>query len=116
MIGELHSYVLDCPEPGELAEFYRGVLGGRIESDEGGGWVDLVLPGDGPKLAFQRSPGHVPPRWPSDDGDQQAHLDIEVSDFDAAHERLLALGARHVETHEGFRVYLDPAGHPFCTV
>lgn len=117
MIGTLHAYALDCPEPEALAGFYRDVLGGAVEvDDEDPGWVELILPGGGPKLCFQRSPGHVPPHWPGDDGDQQAHLDIEVEDFGVAHERLLALGARFLEDHGDFRVYLDPAGHPFCTV
>ncbi len=115
MIGELHSVVLDCPDPAALAEFYRGVLGGRIEQDEDD-WVDLVLPAGGVKLSFQLCPGYVAPNWPGDDGDQQFHLDVRVEDFDAAEARLGELGARFLEAHDGFRVYLDPVGHPFCTV
>lgn len=116
MIGTLNATVLDCPDPAALADFYRGILGGEIAVEQGeDDWVDLNLPGGG-RLSFQESPGYVAPVWPGDDGDQQFHLDITVADFDAAHEQLLALGARHLETHRGFRVYLDPAGHPFCTV
>lgn len=114
MIGRLHAVVLDCPEPSDLAEFYRTILGGHFEPD--GEWIDLILPGDTTPLSFQRSPGYVAPVWPSDDGDQQSHLDIAVLDFDTAHAQLLDIGARHLETHDGFRVYLDPVGHPFCTV
>jgi len=116
MIGTLYTCVLDCPDPAALAEFYRGILGGTIDADEDGSWVDLTFEGGGPRLAFQQSPGYVPPVWPGDDGDQQFHLDIKVADFDVAHDQLLGLGARHLETHTGFRVYLDPVGHPFCTV
>lgn len=115
MIGRLHAIVLDCAAPQSLAEFYRGVLGGRIEAD-GDDWVDLIADSGAPHLSFQLSPGHVAPRWPSDDGDQQIHLDVRVEDFEAAEAELLRLGARFVEAHQGFRVYLDPAGHPFCTV
>ncbi|MBO1901858.1 VOC family protein [Leucobacter weissii] len=119
MIGTLHSIVIDCPDPPALAEFYRGILGGEILSDDhtdaDDRWVDLA-PASGPRLSFQRSPGYVPPRWPGDDGDQQSHLDVLVEDLDAAHEHLLALGARHLESHATFRVYLDPVGHPFCTI
>lgn len=114
MIGRLQAVVLDCPDPMALAEFYRSFLGGRVEQD--GEWVDLVLPGIGPSLSFQHSPGFVPPRWPSDDGDQQSHLDISVGDIEEAHHRITAFGARFLEDHGSFRVYLDPAGHPFCTV
>jgi predicted enzyme related to lactoylglutathione lyase len=45
---------------------------------------------------------------------QQLHLDLAVDDIDAAHERAIALGARPLDTQEKFRVYADPAGHPFC--
>jgi hypothetical protein len=38
--------------------------------------------------------------------------------MDAAHEKVLALGARPLDLedseHKDFRVYADPAGHPFC--
>lgn len=114
MIGRLQAVVLDCPDPTQLAEFYRTILGGRFEPD--GEWIDVILPGETTRLSFQRSPGYVAPMWPGDNGDQQGHLDIAVPDFDVAHDQLLALGARHLESHEGFRVYLDPVGHPFCTV
>ena len=31
MIGTLEVVVLDCPEPGALARFYQGVLGGEVD-------------------------------------------------------------------------------------
>ena len=48
----------------------------------------------------------------------QAHLDFDVDDLDAAEERLLTLGARKADFQpaSSFRVFLDPAGHPFCLV
>ena len=46
---------------------------------------------------------------------QQFHLDIRVADIDAAEAQVLALGAARLpSTEPGFRVYADPAGHPFC--
>jgi Glyoxalase-like domain len=46
------------------------------------------------------------------------HLDIRVSDAGQAERDLLALGATRVpgERETGFRVFTDPAGHPFCIV
>ena len=46
------------------------------------------------------------------------HLDIRVTDPDRAERSVLALGARRVTgVHEdGFRVFIDPVGHPFCLV
>jgi hypothetical protein len=37
---------------------------------------------------------------------------------DRAEQAVLALGARRVpaEREEGFRVFTDPVGHPFCLV
>ena len=43
------------------------------------------------------------------------HLDITVRDIAEAEAQVLALGATRLPgTEPGFRVYADPAGHPFC--
>ncbi|MGW0826764.1 VOC family protein [Streptomyces sp. NPDC002845] len=113
-IAKVGSVVLDCPDPAALAGFYAGVLGGEV-SDEGD-WIDLKVPG-GPQLAFQAAPGFVPPRWPAPDHSQQFHLDLDVEDLDTAEKEVLALGARPLDAEDrarSFRVYADPAGHPFC--
>jgi hypothetical protein len=42
-----------------------------------------------------------------------------VRDLDAAHEAVLAAGATVLDAGDGkrsWRVYADPAGHPFCVV
>ncbi|MEU2716243.1 VOC family protein [Streptomyces sp. NPDC007205] len=117
-LAKLDVVVLDCPDPHALAGFYAAVLGGTVEAncDDSGEWVYLKVPG-GPALAFQEAPGHVPPKWPSPDGSQQFHLDLVVEDLDAAEKGVLELGARPLDTEDRertFRVYADPAGHPFC--
>jgi hypothetical protein len=47
---------------------------------------------------------------------QQVHLDVMVRDLDEGEREALALGAAKAEHQPGttFRVFLDPAGHPFC--
>ncbi|MGJ5755413.1 hypothetical protein FB563_3638 [Streptomyces puniciscabiei] len=113
-LAELGVVVVDCPDPRALAGFYAGVLGGTVEGD--GEWVDLKVPG-GPALAFQQAPGFVPPKWPAPDASQQFHLDLVVQDLDAAEKGVLELGARPLDAGDRertFRVYADPAGHPFC--
>jgi predicted enzyme related to lactoylglutathione lyase len=113
-LAKLDVVVLDCPDPHALAEFYAGVLGGTVQDQ--GEWVDLKLP-DGQALAFQAAPGHVAPKWPAPDHSQQFHLDLTVEDLDAAEKKVLALGAKPLDTEDRsrtFRVYADPAGHPFC--
>ncbi|WP_225840196.1 VOC family protein [Streptomyces sp. NK08204] len=113
-LAKLGVVVLDCPDPRALAGFYAGVLGGTVEGD--GEWVDLKMPG-GQALAFQRADGYTAPKWPAPDDSQQFHLDLVVEDLDAAEEGVLKLGARPLDTADRsrtWRVYADPAGHPFC--
>ncbi|MFF7738030.1 VOC family protein [Streptomyces sp. NPDC007984] len=120
-VARFRSVVLDCPDPRELARFYAQV-GGGTPQEEDADWVVLRIPG-GPRLSFQRSPGHTPPEWPrADRNAQQFHLDFDGGatweEIDAAEERVLALGARVLDKEDfekkDFRVYADPAGHPFC--
>jgi predicted enzyme related to lactoylglutathione lyase len=109
---------LDCADPEGVAQFYADLLGGTVEADPAGDWFTVQW--DGPKLATQLAPNHVSPDWPR--GQQQAHLDFWVVDVVAAHERVLELGGTALDPVEppepsperGFRVYADPAGHPFC--
>jgi catechol 2,3-dioxygenase-like lactoylglutathione lyase family enzyme len=118
LIGRLNAFVLDCPDPLALAGFYSAVLGVPIGySDDD--WVEVGDRGDPTRahLAFQLAPDHVPPQWPDPSHPQQAHLDIHVEDVEDAEPRLLALGATRLPGEGGdFRVYADPAGHPFCLV
>lgn len=107
---------LDCPDPHVLAAFYGAITGWGIDSDEGD-WVQLRSDA-GAALAFQRVPDHRPPVWPGAGHPQQVHLDFDVRDLDVAEAQVTALGARKAEFQPdpAFRVFLDPAGHPFCLV
>jgi hypothetical protein len=108
---------LDCPDPRSLAEFYSALTGWPVESDDGE-WVTLRSDG-GATLAFQLAPDHRPPQWPSAEHPQQMHLDFDVDDLDTGEAAILDLGARKAEVQpmpDQWRVYLDPAGHPFCLV
>lgn len=107
--------VLDTPDPKALATFYAELLGWdivRVEDD----WVTVRGAG-GAGLAFQLAPDLVAPTWPDPAVPQQFHIDFDVPDMDAAEAWAVQLGARKVgepEPDDSFRVYLDPAGHPFC--
>jgi catechol 2,3-dioxygenase-like lactoylglutathione lyase family enzyme len=113
----LSGIVLDSPDPRALAGFYARLLGWTVRADEPD-WVTLKPPYDGPGLSFQTETLYVQPTWPAAAGDQQmmVHLDIEVDDLEAAGAHAIAAGARLAEfqPQEHVRVYLDPAGHPFC--
>ncbi|GGT98397.1 VOC family protein [Streptomyces coeruleorubidus] len=123
MIADLQCVVLDCPGPSELAGFYQSLLGGVVNQpdrrwslDED--WATLHTP-SGFVLAFQRVADHRPPRWPDPARPQQFHLDFGVADLDRAQEQVLAQGAEVLDAGadgRSWRVYADPAGHPFCLV
>jgi catechol 2,3-dioxygenase-like lactoylglutathione lyase family enzyme len=118
MIGSLDVIVIDCPDPRALAEFYGELLGMRSFSDDAD-WVELVGPGGEarPIVAFQRVDDYTPPQWPGQLVPQQMHLDVKVADLDDAERQVLALGATPTgSATPTFRVYLDPAGHPFCLI
>ena len=120
---DLQCVVLDCAEPGELARFYAAVLGGEVNRPDPRwslheSWATLHAP-SGLVLCFQRVGEYRAPTWPDPERPQQFHLDFGVRDLDAAEERVLALGAKLLDAGDGkriWRVYADPAGHPFCLV
>ena len=112
--------VLDAPDAGELAEFYRRLLGWETAHEQPG-WVKLAHPAGllaAPGLSFQTSEGYVPPVWPNAEGQpqMQAHLDVAVDDLDAGVAWAIECGATLAphQPQDDVRVLLDPAGHPFC--
>ena len=113
----LTTVVLGAPDIRALADFYRRLLGWTVERDEDD-WIKLSAPDGGTALAIQLEPDHVRPTWPAGPGDQQMqlHLDIQVDDLEEAGAHALAAGAVLAEHQfeNDVRVYLDPAGHPFC--
>jgi catechol 2,3-dioxygenase-like lactoylglutathione lyase family enzyme len=116
MIGRLYNVVIDCPDPKALANFYAELLGMSVVTDRSD-WVVIESAAGRPGIAFQYAPDHKQPRWPDPEFPQQFHLDVKVDDVDVAERRVLALGATRLPGQgEDFRVYADPAGHPFCLV
>ncbi|MFC7240932.1 VOC family protein [Catellatospora aurea] len=123
MLAELQCVVLDCRDPKRLAEFYRSLLGGVVNQPDrrwslGDDWSTLHAP-NGLVLAFQRVAEYQPPQWPDPSKPQQFHLDFGVPDLDTAEEEVLACGAAVLDAGspgQSWRVYADPAGHPFCLV
>jgi predicted enzyme related to lactoylglutathione lyase len=118
--------VIDAVDPRAAAEFYRRLLawtylpGHETDDPDGDDWLILRAPG-GLQLAFARVPELVPATWPDPAQPPRIHLDLPVPDLEAAHERAVAAGARPLtgppeRTDDMFRVYADPAGHPFCLV
>ncbi|HEY1641785.1 MAG TPA: VOC family protein [Streptosporangiaceae bacterium] len=123
MIADFQCTVLDCSDAAELARFYGAVLGGEVNKPDrrwllSDGWATLHT-GSGLILAFQRVADYRPPQWPDPARPQQSHLDLAVSDLDEAEAQVRGLGATLLDAGDGqrsWRVYADPAGHPFCLV
>ncbi len=112
-IARFPGFVIDCPDPGALANFYGALLDWKVDLSPG--WADLRAE-NGQCISFQRVAAYAPPSWPGQDAPQQMHLDVIVDDLDVAESAVLELGATKHEHQPGttFRVFLDPAGHPFC--
>lgn len=113
-IAQLPSFVIDCPDPNALARFYGAMLDWKV--DASGDWAD-IRPADGTQcISFQQVEDFKPPEWPDQKVPQQMHLDVIVDDLDIAEKAVLELGATKHEHQPStsFRVFLDPAGHPFC--
>lgn len=109
--------VFDAADLRAESSFWAGVFNGHVfEEDD---WHSVVDAAGAWRVGVQLAPDHVPPDWPHGTP-QQVHLDLHVDDPRAAHEEVLALGARlllsapDLEAEEGHQVYADPAGHPFC--
>jgi predicted enzyme related to lactoylglutathione lyase len=115
-IARLSVVALDCPDPRALATFYMNIVGGDIdEASASDDWVRVKLE-SGCDLGFQRDPTYQPPDWPHG-SPQQAHLDFDVRDLDTSERRVIELGAVKSSTQPEpleWRVFIDPAGHPFC--
>lgn len=110
--------VLDAADTAVVSQFWAGVFGGHVVEEDD--WHSVVDADGEWRMGVQYAPDHVAPSWPAADPGQQVHLDLWVEDIDEAHAEVMALGARVLQEPEDsdepdrFRVYADPAGHPFC--
>ena len=114
-IATLSGVALDCPDTLALARFYSELGGWSLAGNSDETWAQLETT-DGWALAFQRVQDYRAPEWPGQSVPQQFHLDFDVTDLDEGERLVLTLGATKAEHQPGttFRVFLDPAGHPFC--
>jgi predicted enzyme related to lactoylglutathione lyase len=112
-IARFPTVVLDCADPAALATFYGALLDWKVETSPD--WAEVKAE-YGDLIAFQRVQDYRAPQWPGQQVPQQMHLDVVVDDLDEAEAAVIELGATKHEHQPGetFRVFLDPAGHPFC--
>jgi len=110
--------VFDAADLHAESSFWAAVLDGRVVAEDD--WHSVVDANGVWRMGIQLAPNHVPPEWPHGDQQQQIHLDLHVDDPAGAHDEVIALGARLLQpaddltSAEGYQVYADPAGHPFC--
>ena len=93
----LWRLVIDAHNPDALQKFYGRVLG-----------TDTT-----PTLAFQHSDAE-PPRWPDPAHPAQVHVDFMFDDPQPIAMLIIEFGGSILRERDGFPVYADPAGHPFC--
>ncbi len=112
-IARFPTLVIDCPDPAVLARFYGALL--DWEADVSPDWAEIRAD-YGQTICFQQVGDYTAPKWPTQEVPQQMHVDMMVDDLDAGEAAVLELGATKHEHQPGttFRVFLDPAGHPFC--
>jgi len=110
--------ILDAANLDEVSRFWAAVFKGRVMPEDT--WHSVIDSSGEWRMGIQLNPTHVRPQWPDGNQQQQIHLDFHVEDPHESHLELLALGAtvlqasESMDTEEGFQVYADPAGHPFC--
>ncbi|WP_344648981.1 VOC family protein [Cryptosporangium japonicum] len=114
---DLYAVTIDAPDASALAGFYAAVTGMEVTYD---GEYGAQITGPGHRgveynVMFQPVGDFAPPQWPDPQHPQQAHLDIAVENLADAEARVVELGAKLVNRDaNGFAVFTDPVGHPFC--
>lgn len=116
MFAILAEVSLDSADPEALIRFYQRVLGGEV-SVVSADFVVLRLAGI--SVTSSRVAGYRPPTWPQNTVPKQVHLDLRVMSLslDEVEVECLAAGARLADDQpypDQYRVFFDPAGHPFC--
>jgi hypothetical protein len=112
---QLENLVFDALEPRRLGRFWEAVVGGERLTDEPDAYETRLTVAGGPvlDLCFQRvaEPPTAAPRL---------HVDLSSGGRQAEEvERLLALGARHLDIGQGdvpWVVLADPEGNALCVL
>ena len=73
-IARFPSFVLDCDDPGRLADFYGTLLDWKASSDDG--WGEVRNAAGDQCICFQRVEHFQPPAWPGQDIPQQMHMTL----------------------------------------
>lgn len=123
MSSKFTELAIDCHDPRRLADFWCAVLGYEVrEEDEDGVSISA------PELTEGKDRrGPIPPMLTllavpeSKSVKNRLHIDVNPTDREQGEEveRLLDLGARHVDIGQGEQswvVLTDPEGNEFCVL
>ena len=107
------SVVIDATDPARLGRWWAEVLGYRIQREAPNELVIAPGSADRPAIVFTAV---TEPK----SGKNRLHLDLRPEDRDAEVERLVDMGARHVDIGQaadvGWIVLADPEGNEFCVL
>ncbi len=116
MVSALTEIAVDCAEPARVAAFWSAVLGWEVQEGNGYLWMSASGVPATPdlKLVFVAVPEPKSVK-------NRVHIDVNPRGCDQADEveRLVALGARHVDIGQGevpWVVLADPEGNEFCVL
>jgi hypothetical protein len=114
MPSRWHNVVVDSVDPGRLARWWAEVLDYRVIDDDDDDEVEIApTVGGHPSLLFIRVDD---PKL----GKNRLHIDLNPDDRDGEVERLVNMGARHVDVGQGddvtWVVLADPEGNEFCVL
>lgn len=123
MASRFSELAIDCHDPRKMAEFWGAVLGYDVLDSAD----DVVEIGAAAVTPEAVRAGAVPPTLvfvtvpESKTVKNRIHIDVSPTDCeqDEEVERLLALGARHVDVGQGEQpwvVLADPEGNEFCVL
>lgn len=113
------NVVLDSDHADKLSAFYEKLLGWtKFPGEEFTVLANIAQGGFPTWITFQQVDDYVPPVWPATLHEQQqmAHLDFHVENVEESVRYALSCGATmsNIQCEEGWRVMIDPSGHPFC--
>ncbi len=102
--------VIDAEDPARLARWWAEALGYQITYEKPDEVEIRLLPDEHPALIFVPVPERKQVK-------NRLHIDLRPTDQEAEVERLVNMGARHVDIGQGganWVVLADPEGNEFC--
>ncbi|WP_091108062.1 VOC family protein [Micromonospora citrea] len=107
------SLTVDARDPARLARWWAEALGYQVVTEEPDGAVEIRRSADRlPGLTFV-------PVGDDKETKNRLHIDLRPDDQEAEVERLVDMGARHVDIGQGdveWTVLADPEGNEFCVL